>query len=285
MHQIELVNWLYENGGPVIRFRTATELMPPSRQVDFGQLRKDLLQSKIIKTYYDRISPSFLLNDIHGGKENSFENIIGKLTDLGLRQGMPEFDQFTLPYRTWLSENAERPLEHIFDIFSRTLIAAFLARAGYIRESVIQSILRERLNTVYNFVRSGNFNIYVSPDGFKKMPANFQGRPLINPELTRNGNISLPLIYDILGWESYLSECGTKDDQAKADTIINYIFSKEYQKLPWGYGVMLDDITHRYYAMGWSVHMPGIAGSPERNPGNSSIVQMVNLLINYEVAR
>jgi hypothetical protein len=47
------------------------------------------------------------------------------------------------------------------------------------------------------------------------------GRPLINPELTR-GHIRLPLSYDFIGW-ACLQKKGSKEDRAKANTVVDYI--------------------------------------------------------------
>lgn len=195
---------------------------------------------------------------------------MGKLTDLGIRKGVPELDRYTLPYREWLSENSERPPQHIFSIFTRTLIAAFLARAGYAGEPAVGTVLRNRLETIYDFVRQGSYNIYVNPADYPQMPRSFQKKPLINPALSRDGNLKLPWIYDIIGLIAYLPEYGTEDDRVKASTAINYILDDRYQKLHPGYGILRTE-NGRYYAMGWAVWLPGFFGDPSNDtrPGRS----------------
>jgi hypothetical protein len=219
-------------------------------------LRKELCQSEPVKTWLTRFVPFLLLNDIHGSKDTTLENILGKLSDLGLRRGIVPFDQLTIPYRNWLHDNVKDPPKYIFDVFARTLIAAFLARAGYIDETAVGEVLRDRLKTIYDFVCQGSYDIYVNLDDYPKMPGSFKVRPLINPNLCLNGNLQLPWIYDIIGLSAFLPDCGTKTDQEQADTIINYILTERYQKLPDGYGIFLAE-NRRYYAMGWSVHLPG----------------------------
>ena len=259
-HQ-ELVDWLFANGGPAIRYRTATELMPPSSNVDIGQLREELCQSKLAKTWLERLVPSALFNDLHGSKATAFENVMGKLTELGLRRGVPEFEQRTMPYRSWLKDNAEGPPTHVFDRFAGTLIAAFLARAGYVDEPAVGEVLKGRLATVYDFARKGSYDIYVDPTDYPRMPRIWRDGPLVNPALTRDGNSYLPSIYDIIGLAAYLPECGTEDDWAKADTIVNYILNAHYQKLAPGYGILRTENV-RYYSMGWDVKLPGFFGAP-----------------------
>jgi hypothetical protein len=66
----------------------------------------------------------------------------------------------------------------------------------------------------------------------------------------------LPWIYDIVGFSAYLPERGNKADREKTNTIISYILNEHYQRLPEGYGILLA-ANRRYYAMGWSVSLPG----------------------------
>ena len=261
MNQPELVNWLFENAGAVIRYRTASELMSPSSEVDIAQLRRQLRDSRLVKGCFERFRPSLILNDIHGSKATSFENVMGRLTDLGLRCGDAELDRYASPYRDWLSENAERPLEHVFDVFGRTLVAAFLARAGYNQDVAVGGVLRKRLETIHDFVRRCSYDVYVSPAHYPRMPRSFAKKPLINPTLSEDGNLSLPWIYDILGLAAYLPEQGTEDDWIQANTIVEYVLNDRYQRLDPGYGILRGK-NGRYYAMGWSVWLPGFFDDP-----------------------
>ncbi len=270
MNNKELVKWLLADGGPVIRYRTATELMATPDDVDIHKLKKELLNSTSIRSWFEKAVPSLAFNDIHGSKATSFENVMGKITDLGIKKGTPELDRYTLPYREWLSENAECPPGHIFSIFIRTLIAAFLARAGYTGEPAVGTVLRNRLDTIYDFIRQSNYDIYVNPVDYPQIPRSFQKKPLINPELSRDGNLRLPWIYDIIGLAAWLPEYGTEYDRAKASTIIEYILDDRYQKLHPGYGILRTE-KGRYYAMGWSVWLPGFFGPPsdDTRPGRT----------------
>ena len=292
MNQRELVNWLFENGGPAIRYRTATELLPSSNDIDTGQIREELLQSPLVRTWLERFIPGRGINSLHGSKPTAFENVMGKLTDLGCRQGMAELDRQTIPFRQWLQDNAERPSRHIFDIFCRTLIAAFLARAGYTDEPAVGTVLKNRLETVYGFTRQGNYDIYVNPADYPRMPSSFQKKPLVNPALTRNYDSCLPSVYDIIGLAAYLPERGTEDDRAKANTIINYILNDQYQKLHPGYGISRTE-DGRYYAMGWAVWLPGFFSAPsdDTRPGRTAsemlgaLVQRLILMGQFPAAR
>jgi hypothetical protein len=252
-----------------------------------------MLQSRQVKTWLSRIIPPVLLlkepvdstphvlqsgiMEIHGSQPTRLENILGKLTDFGLRNGVAELDGQTLPYREWLAENAALPMKNVFSKFSISMLAAFLARAGYGNETGVAYVLKKRLDMVYDFTRKGDYDIYVPGKFVRK-------HPLIKLELTPGGDCFLPLIYDIVGWAAWLPDHGTEEDRDKADKIIEYILDEEYQKLPWGYGVMGDG-TGRTWNMGWSVHVPRYFDIPDKEYMDKSVVHMISLLINFDAAR
>lgn len=282
-----------DNGGPVIRYRTATELMVPDENADIKRLTDDLLEYRQVRTWLENLLPPVLLlkepltrtstvlqsgmMEIHGSKPTNVENVLGKLTDFGLKKGMPELDRRTLLYTKWVEENAEHPIANVFAVGSMGMLAAFLARAGYAHASGVRHTLRKRLDIVYDFTRKGHYDIYIPDKYLRKLPC-------IKLELTKGGICSLPLIHDIVGWAAYLPKYGTEEDRAKADTIIKYIFNEEYQKFPWGYGIMGDG-TGRTWSLGWSVHLPGFFNAPDKKLVNPSVVQMIGLLINFKAAR
>ena len=289
--------WLMENGGPVIRYRTATELMTPDKTPDIKRLQDDLLKSAQVKTWLKNFEPPFLLNqklmrqveftrastEIHSSKDTALENVLGKLTDFGLKKGMPELDSRVDLYLHWLKETSAEYQEHFFVIWMRHEVADFLARAGYIDESEVLKLIRTRLDMVYDFARRGDYNIYVDPKNFKKMPASFAGRPLINPELTR-GQIRLPLSYDFIGW-ACLQNKGSKEVRAQANTVVDYILDEKYQEFPWGYGIMFDEESRSFRAMGWSVHIPGFSKAVSGNLESMLRVFRLEQLAHFEAAR
>ncbi len=50
MNSTELINWLLENGGPIIRYKTVTELAIDQTIFDVEKLRSDLLNSEIVQS-------------------------------------------------------------------------------------------------------------------------------------------------------------------------------------------------------------------------------------------
>lgn len=293
MEAEETYQWLMENGGPIIRYRTATELMMPDKSINIQKLKDEMLASPLVKTWLERIVPPVLLlqesvditphvmqsgiKEFHGGQPERLENVLGKLTDFGLKKGIPELDRRTLPYRKWLADNAERPIKNVYVKFTLGMLADFLVSAGYIDEPGVKSTLIKRLKMVYDFTRKGDYDIYIPNKYIRKYPC-------IKLELTPDGDCYLPLIYDIVGWAAYLPEHGTQEDLAKADSIFQYILDEKYQNFPWGYGIM-GDSTGRTWSLGWSVHVPQYPGIPDKKNMDKSVVHMISLLANFKAAR
>jgi hypothetical protein len=128
MKSEETYKWLMENGGPVIRYRTATELMPPDKVTDIKALQNDLMQSPLVQTWMDNFKPPDLITrkmdnqgeftrasvEIHAAKDTALENVLGKLTDFGLKKGIPALDERIAPYLAWLKANADLEAGHFF---------------------------------------------------------------------------------------------------------------------------------------------------------------------------
>jgi hypothetical protein len=262
------------------------------KSLDIPRLANEMLQSPQVRLWLERLIPPRLLNDstktltvqasgineIHNSKPTALENALAKLTDFGLKEGMPELDRRTLPYRKWVQDNARRPSTNVYNKYRLACAASFLARAGYNHDAAVQYLIRRRLDTVHDFARKGDYDIYTNPRKYLRK------LPVIKPELTPGGDCCLPQIYDIAGWAVYLPECGTKEELAKADTIFSYVLHEEYQKFLWGYGVMGDG-TGRTWSLGWSVYLDRYKGAPARKNPHRSIVHTISLLINFKAAR
>ena len=267
----QAIQWLLENGGPAIRYRTATELMDNPADVDLDQLSADLLQSAMVRKWLDRIGLPGGLTSLHASKPDAFENVCAKLCELGLRAGMlEEFDRKMQPFRQHLADWSET--------WGRPLLASCLNWAGY-HDKAVLGCLSERLEAMYKLARSGNYSIYVDQNTFGDFPGAFRKKLLVNPEFYGQ----LPSIWDIYALAHWPEALSTGETQRKIDAVIAYILHPDYQALEEGYGVMRAG-KRRYYSMGWSVHLPGYD-----EPGSSfpeyMCVQRLELMSHFAVAR
>lgn len=291
MNSSEIICWLLENGGPVIRYRTAAELAKDMGGYDHDRLVAELLHSKPVRLWLSRCQPTatprhykYAYYTIHGAKETLFENVIPKLVQLGLHAGIPVFDKATASYRERLSEDVGKRYEDPFTLFYLTLLAAFLAMAGYEKEDAVRTVLNRRLEALYEFTCRANYNIYQDPSDYPSIPKLYRVN-IVNPKLYQDNIIVLPWIYDIYGFAAIYPETDA-NSMKKIDEINRYILKPEYQRLPDGYGTIVLS-KNRALRMGWSVHVPGFFGfqGTQSHLIWKSLVQRVALMANFPLAR
>ena len=141
----ELIEWLLENGGPAVHYRTAADLLDEPAGVDLRDLEQELLDSPQVRLWLDRLAP----DGLHSSRNTAFENVMGKLAELGLRAGMALLDQKVLHFRRWLNSEEARSRE--FSHFYRGLVAGALARLGYENDMGVRAFLLSRLDRLYGW--------------------------------------------------------------------------------------------------------------------------------------
>jgi hypothetical protein len=283
MRFIDYSGWLLGNAGPVIRFRTATEFLHAKKEAESAE--QELLSDNLVRYWLGNLKPDFGRNALHGAKTETYENVMGKLYEFGMKKGMPILDHKTEPFRQWLRHQISLPNEGYFPVLYRTLVAAFLAMTGYADDESVKTWILRRLETVYTFAKKGNLKeVYVLQNTFPGFPKAFRNAPLINPEIYPDDELKLPWIHDM---NAFLHSPSIMEDatlRAKVETIIKFIFTSEYQNLPVGYGI----VRHkggRYYAMGWSVHLPRYFGSEVAGREFGRLLLLLNLFGRSNAAR
>ncbi len=258
MEYQNLESWLFQKGNAVVRYRVANEICKDNMPANIPELKKELVASSEVKTWLSYFNPSEVdLRNYHGSFNTCFENYMNKLINLGLHAGIKEFDEKTLPLRSWFADMIQKD-EETWDVFALIIFAASFLRAGYRNETII-TFLKERLIYVYDFAQSLNYDLYDNAELYKGIPAAFKGRPIIKPDLYKNGVYKYPLIFDVYGFAAML-EVGNCSDVDKVYSIIDYILNTKYQALPDGYGI-LSASGKKYHSMGWDVKLPCFNGS------------------------
>ena len=273
-----LTEWLLENGGPVVRYRTAAELVQDPTGIDFDHLAKDLLESPQVRLWLERLVPG----RIHNSKNTDFENAMGKLLEFGVKAGMAPFDERTLHFRRWLATEAARH-EGMLLHLSKTIVAAGLARAGY-SDAPLENFLSRRLDNLYQTVRKGTYDIYADPGDYSDIPKARQGQLILKPEFYPQSEFMLPYIHDMYALANFPPDMQDAETRRKISAVVRYILRPEYQALPDGYGLLREG-TRRYYAIGWSVHLPGYKGSDFGDWDAGLLVQRTELMAHFPAAR
>jgi hypothetical protein len=261
MKSYDLAQWLLCNAGPSIRFRTLVDILNEQDVGLVGRALNEMLLSPEVLIWLEHLTPQLDFNSIHSSRIDAFENVIGKLVQLGLRAGLQPFDSKTLPFRVWLTENVGTTPKKPHAVFLRTIIASFLAYASYGSTKPVNDQTSDRLESLYEFARNPDFSrIFIDKSGFKGLPKNSK-YGLVNPELYPDQRFMLPWIHDIRGLASCKNFMDSKEHRNKLDKIIELVLTEEYQNLPWSYG--LAKYGSRYYVLGWAAHLPGYSKEPE----------------------
>ena len=252
------LDWLLHNGGPVIRYRTFRDLIGKKEE----HHEAELLKSKLVKTWLSNLLPRFGSTELHSSKPTAFENVMGRLYELGLRKGHPPFDIKVRPALQYLENLAlSKGGKTNQSWFSLAIIAGYLAMTGYSEHPEVRHIINKRLDTVFEFTTEWNLEeTYIDPKTVGNIPKNFRNRPILNPNLwgTREryerGSL-LPNIHDFHGFLHSVPIQRDKDSLRKVEKIINFILSPEYQSLEPGYGVIYEPHTRGFFSAGWSLHL------------------------------
>jgi hypothetical protein len=256
MEREEIVQWLEENAGPVSKFRLSSKSCLDQRRSE--EELTGLSSSPLVKSWLDRIPSECDRHTLHGASPQSFENVMGKLFEFGLRRGAHILDHRVAPFRRWMEEQKDLPNPGYLPVLHRTICSSFLTMLGY-GDGAVDVWVRHRLDTVYDFARRPDFeHAYIPQDTFPGYPKAFRRSPLLNPELYPDEDLKLPWIYDLYAFlhsESIMGDVGLRE---KVETVMGFVLSPEYQSLWPGYGVVRHD--GRYHMMGWSVHLPGYNG-------------------------
>ena len=137
--------------------------------------------------------------------------------------------------------------------YDKIIACPFLLRSKFPIDGLLD-VAVERINTIYDFTRRMDFDIYDDAAAYKGVPKTFQDRPIIKPALSYGNTCRLPLIYDIVTLAEVYDRV-TPDTQIKIDNIIEYIISPEYDVVEPGYGILCAS-QRRYYSMGWDCKKP-----------------------------
>ncbi len=248
-----VLDWLFYNGNAVIRYRIADEICKNKISVNISVLEEELLSSTEVRSWLSYFNPNEVsLRNYHGSFNTCFENCMNKLVNLGLHAGIKELDDKTLPLRRNFSDMIQKD-EGKWDVFALIIFAASFLLAGY-RDEAIITFLKKRLIHVYDFTQSLDYDLYDNAEVYGGIPVAFKGRPIIKPDLYKNGWYKYPLIFDVYGFAAMIDSCDICD-MDKIYNIIDYILNTEYQALPDGYGI-LSAPGGKYYSMGWDVKLP-----------------------------
>lgn len=216
MYPVEnAIDYLMEEAGTAIKYRVVREFYNDTSTAEYFELKQELENSKRAKKLQE-----YLINrkEYHGATLWAVENSLNMLIDMGFKYetGFEEFDMM-IKRLAWEVQHRKVNENHILRQLPDIVVMPFLLRAG-IRNTWMVEFVKERMAVIHSFVKEKSYDIYDDISLYKGMPKSFQGRPVILPKLYKNGQIRLPLEYDIYAMSCLYTELS----QDYKDRIIYY---------------------------------------------------------------
>ena len=255
--EIQLLDWLLDNAGEVIKYRVATEFLVKKTSLDNERIQAELLKNHDVQLWLKNLKPElpFKRNLIHGSFDWQFENAMLKILQLGLHAGIPQVDEITKYYIKYLEMESPKA-KNKRELFDSIIVASMLLTAGY-TDNIVLDFMKNSLDVLSKFTDSSNYDIYVeNKEDYKGLPKNWKDSPIIKPQLLQEYGFCYPMVYDLIGLSSMysLSDC---DINKKVDSVIQYIVSDDFHnKIKDGYGILVAE-HGRYHSMGWDPKLPG----------------------------
>jgi hypothetical protein len=266
----DIISLLMEKGGPILRWRTATELAPESGAFDLKALQEDLIAYSEVRYWLGMLGSG----PVHHSKDASAENALAKCCEYGLNTGMAELDRRALPYCAVDSTGAYH--------HEALIIVPFLVRAGYAAEPRLAAWLQQRVELLYRLANQADYDLYMDDaerQGLPRSQQMYHGQPRLFYKQQFNhhwGYLGLPTCYDLYAL-AYLPKEDSSIRQ-KVEAIVTYLLHPAFQGTPGAY--IWNPQLHRPYAAGraFLACLPDIS-QPEK------LVLFMEMLANFEAGR
>ena len=214
MDDSQLLDWLLENSGPIVGWRTATELCPDVPAPELDRLEHELLTAPPVAEWLGRLTledfstPLDALDAatlgrlgmlVHGGKASCLENVLGKLAEFGLRAGMTELDERAMPlmriFRWRADWQSDVTFQNAWETLVKSVFAWGLLRLGYFPDDPMKGFLLEHLQTCHKIARDQVYDLYADEAELVGLPKAWAGKPIVKQEVM--ANYWLPYIHDL----------------------------------------------------------------------------------------
>jgi hypothetical protein len=277
------VNWLIQEGGPVVRWLALTNLVDQPSQEHVRRAKRNLLKEPHVRLWLDRLEN---VKGFHNSGNDCFENVAGKLGEFGLHAGMDPLDANMARFVEWVSNPTRKREQGMMATLNRLLACAGLLRLGYTSIDAVRDFALSRLDQVHHVASWRRYDVFLPEDPLD-MPKAYRGRyRVVAPEFTPGGVSHLPYIHDLY-MLAYMPDAWRTDEVCrKMRAVVQYVLADAYQRLPAGYGYLRDDsdVKPRYYVLGWNVDLPGYR-APLAGHARAYFIQRLELMSRFPEAR
>ena len=209
-----------ENAGPIIRWRTATELLGEPRTLNNTRL-DDVLEHSEVQKWLGLLGTG----PLHHSKDSAFENCMGKLVELGLFAGVPALDEKMEKYFPAVVRNPRH--------WDAWFVTSFCARAGYLKKEAIADCISYLASTAHKAASRGDYDDVMTKKELEELPPSQRDKSFFKTEYDPgDGEYRLPGCYDLYTF----AHCGaTGALKEQMEEIVKYLVDERLQKQPAGY--------------------------------------------------
>jgi hypothetical protein len=256
----DLARWLLARGGPIVRYRTATELLDDPSGLDLPQLQAELLASEEVQCWLRNLGAG----PVHHSMDASAENAMAKLLEYGLRAGIPALDEKALPYC-----DCGPGGQHESDAL---IIAPFLIRAGYWDQPGVAAWFEARLDALYRTAQAASYEFLMDASERAALPPSARDKDTYRASFNPVGTETpLPSCYDLYALCYHPRHEAEVWD--KVEAVVGYLIDPRFQTTPGGY--IWDEAKRQHYAAGrtFLATLPGFGQVPP-GPGDTQRLVM-----------
>lgn len=275
----EAIEWLANEGGPVIKWLTFKHFGVAGSGYDEARLRKDLLDCILVKKWLQNLIDA---QYIHGSFDTCLENAMGKLIEFGMDVSFsPIAEAIKRRHDRWHELAKEDRLAKKFYLM---LLGSLLLRLG-LRDSEIENFVRQRLSDLVEFLEYCPNEFYMNDEEKleNRVPKNVREKPFIRREFIRDSELMLPQIDDITAFSLLKKLDNSKKTKKNIYKIVNFVLSEVYQNLKPGFGYGL--YGNKPYAIGWSCDLPGYFGFSAPDEMSSYFIMRLELISKFSNAK
>ena len=273
-----LSQWLMNNGGPVVRYRTAKEILRDESMSNISNLEQALFDCSLVKMWLERLKH---IMAIQGSGNDRFENVVGKLLEFGLTKNNGELYDRLRSDLQYLKDQPENQ-SFIMSLLNSIIIAAGLARSEIVDSSLYSFMLR-RLKALFQSTQQADYYRYVDSGPHASIP--IQQRDRYSKDSSQ-GDLQLPCIHDIYLLSALKSIPKNNEIEEMIEHVILYVLKPEYQLLKEGNIYVRDERQGDlwYSFLIWKADLPGYFNLSFVEDQINYLVQRMELMAHFPTA-
>jgi hypothetical protein len=222
-----LISFLLNQGGPILRWLTAAELAPDDLTIDREALYSDLLACAEVRRWVNLLGSG----PVHHSKDTSAENVLAKLGEYGLQSGLSDLDERAFPY---CAIGEGQPYHD-----QALVLVPFLVRLGYANEPQVSSWMTRRIDVLNEQACRQDYDLYMGEFERECLPPSQRqlhggSKPFYQRRFNNHWSVlGLPTCYDLYALAHL--PIGDPLEQRKVESIVAYLLHPSFQNTPGGY--------------------------------------------------